>query len=112
MTVDYLVNWFSSMGDFPALFFLLAALISAIPMFLFMAIYQELDNIIAYFAASGLITLVLNILVVVVAYFLCGTFNIGPEQKKTILIETGLQNGTLAIVVAGLILMTLFIWFP
>ena len=68
-----------------------------------MAIYQELDNIIAYFAASGLITLVLNILVVVVAYFLCGTFNIGPEQKKTILIETGLQNGTLAIVVAGLI---------
>ncbi len=71
--------------------------------FLFMAIYQELDNIIAYFAASGLITLVLNILVVVVAYFLCGTFNIGPEQKKTILIETGLQNGTLAIVVAGLI---------
>ena len=39
MTVDYLVKLFSSMGDFPALFFLLAAIISAIPMFLFMAIY-------------------------------------------------------------------------
>ena len=71
--------------------------------FLFMAIYQELDNIIDYFAASGLITLVLNIVVVIVAFFLCGFFNIEKPQKKTILIETGLQNGTLAIVVTGLI---------
>ncbi len=71
--------------------------------FLFMAIYQELDNIIDYFAASGLITLVLNIIVVIVAFLLCGFFNIKKPQKKTILIETGLQNGTLAIVVAGLI---------
>ena len=71
--------------------------------FLFMAIYQELDNIIGYFAASGLITLVLNIVVVIVAFFLCGFFNIKKPQKKTILIETGLQNGTLAIVVTGLI---------
>ena len=71
--------------------------------FLFMAIYQELDNIIVYFAASGLITLVLNIIVVIVAFFLCGFFNIEKPQKKTILIETGLQNGTLAIVVTGLI---------
>ncbi len=71
--------------------------------FLFMAIYQELDNIIGYFAASGLITLVLNIIVVIVAFFLCGFFNIEKPQKKTILIETGLQNGTLAIVVTGLI---------
>ena len=71
--------------------------------FLFMAIYQELDNIIDYFAASGLITLVLNIVVLIVAFFLCGFFNIKKPQKKTILIETGLQNGTLAIVVTGLI---------
>ncbi len=71
--------------------------------FLFMAIYQELDNIVDYFAASGLITLVLNIVVVIVAFFLCGFFNIEKPQKKTILIETGLQNGTLAIVVTGLI---------
>ena len=71
--------------------------------FLFMAIYQELDNIIDYFAASGLVTLVLNIIVVIVAFLLCGFFNIEKPQKKTILIETGLQNGTLAIVVTGLI---------
>ena len=71
--------------------------------FLFMAIYQELDKIVGYFTASGLITLVLNIVVLIVAFFLCGFFNIKKPQKKTILIETGLQNGTLAIVVTGLI---------
>jgi len=68
-----------------------------------MAIYQELPNIKEYFAASGLITLILNIVVLIVAYFLCNIFSINTPQKKTILIETGLQNGTLAIVVTSLI---------
>ena len=70
---------------------------------LFMAIYQELPNIVEYFAASGLITLALNVIILIVAYFLCNIFSINPPQKKTILIETGLQNGTLAIVVTSLI---------
>jgi BASS family bile acid:Na+ symporter len=68
-----------------------------------MAIYQELPNIKEYFAATGLITLSLNIIVLIIAYFLCNIFNINAPQKKTILIETGLQNGTLAIVVTSLI---------
>ena len=70
---------------------------------LFMAISQELPNIVEYFAASGLITLTLNITILIVAYFLCNIFSINTPQKKTILIETGLQNGTLAIVVTSLI---------
>jgi len=70
---------------------------------LFSAIYQELPNIKDYFAVSGLLSLSLNILILIVAYFLCVFFVIKPQQKKTILIETGLQNGTLAIVVASLI---------
>jgi len=70
---------------------------------LFMAIYQELPNIVEYFAASGLITLALNVSILIVAYFLCNIFNVNVPQKKTILIETGLQNGTLAIVVTSLI---------
>ena len=70
---------------------------------LFMAIYQELPNIKEYFAASGLITLTLNITILIIAYFLCNIFSINVPQKKTILIETGLQNGTLAIVVTSLI---------
>jgi BASS family bile acid:Na+ symporter len=70
---------------------------------LFMAIYQELPNIKEYFAASGLITLTLNITILIIAYFLCNIFSINVPQKKTILIETGLQNGTLALVVTSLI---------
>ena len=70
---------------------------------LFMAIYQELPNILEYFAASGLITLTLNITILIIAYFLCNIFSINVPQKKTILIETGLQNGTLALVVTSLI---------
>ena len=49
---------------------------------LFMAIYQELPNIKEYFAASGLITLTLNITILIVAYFLCIFFRINPPQKK------------------------------
>ena len=71
--------------------------------FLFMAIYQEFENIAGYFKASGLITLVLNLVVLVVAFLLCSIFNVDNASKKTILIETGLQNGTLAIVVTSLI---------
>ena len=70
---------------------------------LFMAIYQELPNIVEYFASSGLITLTLNIVILIIAYFLCNIFSVNVPQKKTILIETGLQNGTLAIVVTSLI---------
>ncbi len=72
-------------------------------LFLFLAIYQEFENIAGYFASSGIVTLVLNIVVVLIAFILCNLFNIQKPQKKTILIETGLQNGTLAIVVTSLI---------
>ena len=72
-------------------------------LFLFLAIYQEFENIAGYFASSGIVTLVLNIAVVLIAFILCNFFNIQKPQKKTILIETGLQNGTLAIVVTSLI---------
>ena len=72
-------------------------------LFLFLAFYQEFENIAGYFASSGIVTLVLNIAVVLIAFILCNLFNIQKPQKKTILIETGLQNGTLAIVVTSLI---------
>ena len=71
--------------------------------FLFMAIYQEYDNLLGYFSASGMVTFVLNIMVLAGALILCSIFNVEKPAKKTILIETGLQNGTLAIVVTGLI---------
>ena len=72
-------------------------------LFLFLAIYQEFQNIAGYFKASGLITLLLNLLVLAAAFLLCTIFKVENASKKTILIETGLQNGTLAIVVTALI---------
>ena len=39
MTVDNLMNWFAELGDFPELAFILAVLICAVPVFLFIAIY-------------------------------------------------------------------------
>ena len=64
------------------------------------AIAAEKENIISYFAQAGLVTLVLNVVMMITAYFLAQLFASGNEQKKCITIECGLQNGTLAIFVA------------
>ena len=65
------------------------------------AIAAERENVISYFAQAGLITLVLNVVMMVVAYFVAQLFASGINQKKCITIECGLQNGTLAIFVAS-----------
>ena len=64
------------------------------------AIAAERENVIAYFVQAGLITLVLNIIMMVVAYYVAQLLASGKKQKKCITIECGLQNGTLAIFVA------------
>ena len=64
------------------------------------AITAERENVVSYFAQAGLITLVLNVVMMVVAYYVAKLFASGAKQKKCITIECGLQNGTLAIVVA------------
>jgi len=64
------------------------------------AIAAERENVISYFAQAGLITLVLNVVMMVVAYFVAHSLASGTKQKKCITIECGLQNGTLAIFVA------------
>jgi len=63
------------------------------------AILAEKDNIVSYFADAGLITLVLNVLMMVVAFYVAQLLGTGNAQKKCIAIECGLQNGTLAIFV-------------
>ncbi len=64
------------------------------------AIAAERENVISYFIQAGLITLVLNVVMMVVAYYVAQFFASGIKQKKCITIECGLQNGTLAIFVA------------
>ena len=46
------------------------------------AILAEKDNIVSYFAQAGLITLVLNVVMMVAAYYLARFFASGPQQKK------------------------------
>ena len=64
------------------------------------AIVAERENVISYFAQAGLITLVLNVVMMIVAYYVAQLLASGTKQKKSITIECGLQNGTLAIFVA------------
>ena len=64
------------------------------------AILAERENVLSYFAQAGLITLVLNIVMMFVAFYVAQLMGTGMAQKKCIAIECGLQNGTLAIFVA------------
>ena len=64
------------------------------------AILAERENVVSYFVQAGLITLVLNITMMVIAFYLAQLLGTGIAQKKCIAIECGLQNGTLAIFVA------------
>ena len=64
------------------------------------AILSQRNNVFLYFSQAGLITLVLNILMMIVAFYIAKIFVSGYSQRKTIVVECGLQNGTLAIVVA------------
>ena len=68
------------------------------------AIVSEKENIVSYFSQAGLVTLVLNILMMIIAFNIGKIFASGEKQKRCITIECGLQNGTLAIVVATTLL--------
>lgn len=63
------------------------------------AILAERENVVSYFAQTGLVVLTLNILMMLIAFYWSGFFGTGISQKKAIAIECGLQNGTLAIFV-------------
>ena len=63
------------------------------------AILSEKDNIVSYFTDAGIITLILNVVMMIVAFYVAKLLGTGTAQKKCIAIECGLQNGTLAIFV-------------
>ena len=61
---------------------------------------EERENIITYLSQAGLIVLILNVVMMIIAYYLAKTFASGIDQRKCIALECGLQNGTLAVFVA------------
>ena len=63
---------------------------------------EEKDNILNYLAQAGLAVLILNVVMMLIAYFIAKKFVSGIAQQKCIALECGLQNGTLAVFVATL----------
>ena len=62
---------------------------------------EEWENIMSYIVQAGTITLVLNIIMMIVGYYVAKSFASGVAQRKCISLECGLQNGTLAVFVAS-----------
>ncbi len=62
---------------------------------------EEWENIFNYIQKAGLITLILNIVMMTVGYYIAKFFASGAAQRKSISLECGLQNGTLAVFVAS-----------
>ena len=68
--------------------------------FFIAAFYEERDNILNFIMQAGLIAFILNISMMIVAFFLAKNFASGIKQQKCIALECGLQNGTLALFVS------------
>ncbi len=81
-------------------------LIERISVMLFVIVFaaiwiEEWKNIMGYIQQAGLITLTLNIIMMFVGYYVAKFFATGVAQRKSISLECGLQNGTLAVFVAS-----------
>ena len=70
----------------------------------FVAIWiEEKNNIFTYIIQAGLAVLILNVIMMILAFYIAKIFVSGAPQQKCIALECGLQNGTLAVFVATLI---------
>ena len=81
-------------------------LIERISVLLFVIVFaaiwvEEWENIMGYIKQAGLITLVLNIVMMFIGYYFAKFLASGVAQRKSISLECGLQNGTLAVFVAS-----------
>ncbi len=73
--------------------------------FLFIIVFaaiwiEERENIFSYLAQSGVAVLILNVSMMIISYLIAQSFVTDTPQKKSISLECGLQNGTLAVFVA------------
>ena len=79
--------------------------INKVTSFLFLIVFiavwiEEKENIFNYLAQAGVAVLILNIVMMTLAFYIAKFFTSGNPQKKCIALECGLQNGTLAVFVA------------
>ena len=64
------------------------------------AVLKYQSDVMNYFKQAGLITLILNILMMIIAFYIGKFFASSIKKAKTFVFELGLQNGTIAIFVA------------
>jgi BASS family bile acid:Na+ symporter len=67
-------------------------------------VIKERANFVSYFQQAGIAALVLNVATMVVGYYSARLFGIKDKQALSISIESGIQNGTLAISIAVILL--------
>jgi len=84
--IESFIKWFS-------IFFMFVIII--------LIVLKNADNMLSFFAQSGGATLLLNLVVLVLGYQLAKQLSLSRPQSITIGFEVGIQNGTLAMVVAG-----------
>jgi len=66
----------------------------------FIAIYiSEWEHIISFITRAGTIALILNLTMMILSFYIAKFFASGVAQQRSISIECGLQNGTLAVFV-------------
>ena len=66
----------------------------------FIAIYiEEWDSIVMFITKAGLVAFILNVTMMVLAFYIAKFFATGVSQRRCISLEAGLQNGTLAVFV-------------
>jgi len=75
-------------------------------------VLKNADNMASFFAQAGLATLVLNLAVLGLGYQLASWGNLTRAQSITIGFEVGIQNGTLALVVAGTLIGNTVMMIP
>jgi bile acid:Na+ symporter, BASS family len=76
------------------------------------AIIKEREHLVEYFILAGPATLSLNVLTLLLGYYSSKIFNLNHKQRVTVSIESGIQNGTLAITIAASMLQNTAMTIP
>ena len=84
--IENVLKWFS-------IFFLFLIIV--------LIVMKNSENMISFFAQAGAATVVLNLVVLTLGYQLANWVKLNGKQSTAIGFEVGIQNGTLALVVAG-----------
>ncbi len=67
-------------------------------------VIKERENMVSYFQQAGIVALILNVATMLVGYYSAKLFRIKDKRAISISIESGIQNGTLAMSIAIVLL--------